>query len=167
MSSALQIAVAASLAGFYTKESVGAVSDTLSVKPVINFSTGAGQFEADAVYTEAINIASEGSANRVLSALTDPLGQSINLLRVKAILITADASNTNDLVLAPGGSNPFNGPGGTSSYMTVKPGGFAVWACPGATGFPVAAGDNDTIQLVNDGSGSAVTGTLVIVGATE
>lgn len=128
-------------------------------------SNGTGADQANAVYLDKFSIAASGSLNIDLAGtLTDRLGNPLVFTAVKAILLIADGTNVNNLIYG-NGTNPFVGPlSAGSATITLEPGGCALLLTPSAGGWAVVAGTGDVIKLANSGAGSAVTGTIVIVG---
>lgn len=130
------------------------------------FTAGAGAGQANYLYeAKAVSIAASGNTTLDLSGgLLDVLGNSLVLTAVKGIYITADATNTNDVLIGPGASNPFTGPfGGTTPTVAVRPGGKAIFIAP-STGWTVTAGTGDIIKIANSSSGTAVLFTIRIWG---
>lgn len=126
--------------------------------------TGAGQ--ANAVYVDDFSIAASGSLEYDLaSTLEDAHGNSIVFTAVKEILVIADDTNTNNVVVG-NGTDPFVGPFSAGTVtVALKPGGFFhVSDGYSAAGWSVGAGASDDLKLTNSGAGTAVTGTVVIVG---
>lgn len=127
--------------------------------------TGAGQ--ANAVFIDEFSIAASGTLSIDLSgSLEDPLGDAVVFTAVKEILVIADAANANNVVVGGAASNTFVGPfADATDKVNVKPGGlFHAHDGYSAAGWAVAAGTGDILQLANSGAGSAVTGTIVIIG---
>ncbi len=126
--------------------------------------TGAGQ--ANAVYIDDFSIAASGTLNVDLSgSLTDAHGNALVFTAVKEILIKADSGNTNNVVIG-NGTNPFVGPFSAGTVtVTLKPGGFFhVSDGYSAAGWSLTGGASDVIKLENSAAGTAVTGTIVVVG---
>ena len=125
---------------------------------------GTGLNQANALYIDDFSIAASGSLNIDLTSLTDRFGAALTFSKVKEILLIADATNTNDVVYG-NATNPFVGPlsAGTAT-ITVKPGNVFHVSNYSAAGWSVTDTTADTIKLANSSSGSAVTGTIVIVG---
>ena len=141
----------------------------LNLERAINFVTGTGAGAVgDTLYEAAINIAASGTSTLDLNAggLVDAFGNTINLLRVKGILIFADATNTNDIVYGNAAATQFVGPMGAAAHtISVRPGGVFCDIDPGA-GWTIVAATSDNIKLANSGAGTSVTGQLLIWGAT-
>lgn len=131
----------------------------------INLADGTGADQANAIYIDDFSIAASGSQNYDLAgALTDRLGNLLVFTAVKAIYLVADAANTNNIILG-NGATPFIGPFGAAVHtLTVGPGGVLLLAERTAAGWPVVAGTGDILKLANSGAGTAVVGTLVVVG---
>lgn len=168
MAEGLQLTAKFEMDGFVTNAAgVGeAVVDTIDIDKLVSYVTGSGAGGADGYFAAAINIAASGSQTWDLTSQTDPLGQALDFVRVKAVIVLADAANTNDIVLEGGASTPYLGPlGGTTPTLNVRPGGMALYMDPGATGYLTSGSNN--LKLANSSSGSAVTGKLIVIGAKE
>lgn len=127
---------------------------------------GTGADQANAVYVDDFSVALSSSNDVDLSSsLVDPNGNTIVFAVIKEIYIKADATNTNSIIVG-NGTNPFLAGFGLAAHTwTIKPGGvFHVSDGYSAAGWPVGAGASDVIKLANSGAGTAVTGTIVVVG---
>lgn len=121
--------------------------------------------EANAIYIDEFSIAASGTLNIDLSgALEDRLGNAVVFTAIKEILLIADAANTNNVVLG-NGATPFVGPfnAGTAT-VAVTPGSHFGVSNYSAAGWAVGAGTSDILMLANSAGGTAVTGTIVIIG---
>ena len=130
-----------------------------------DIANGTGADQANAVYIDAFSIAASGTLDIDLSGtLTDAHGNVIVITAVKEIMLKADSTNTNNIVIGAG-TNPFVGgnAAGTQTFA-VKPGGVYHVADYSAAGWTVTAGTGDILRLANSGAGTAVTGKIVIVG---
>lgn len=134
-----------------------------------SWGSGTGSGQADLVWADTNTLAASANTDLDLAAgaLTGALGGTITFARVKAILLIADAGNTNNVVLGGAASNQFVGPfGAATQTIAVPPGGVAMLTAPGATGWAVTAGTGDLLRIANSGAGSTVTYKVVIVGAS-
>lgn len=127
--------------------------------------TGVGQ--ADLMYSDTRTLAASASENIDLAgALTDVLGRTLNLAKIKAIMIRASAANTNDVVIGGAATNAFVGPFGAATHtLAVRPGGEFLIAHPG-TGWAVVAATGDLLKIANGGAGTAVTYDIIIIGTS-
>jgi hypothetical protein len=130
-------------------------------------SNGTGLDQANAVYVDDFSIAASGTLDIDLAGtLTDAHGNVLVMTAVKEILVKADTTNTNNVVVGNAAATQFLGPLGAASHtVAVKPGGFYhVSEGYSAAGWAVGAGATDLLRLTNSAAGTAVTGTIVIVG---
>jgi hypothetical protein len=132
----------------------------------ISFTEGTTTGLADRIYTATRTLAA--SANETLDlagALTTPLGAACVFAKVKAIMITADANNTNNVVVG-NATNPFPGPlSAGATTVTLGPGDVFLWTRKGA-GIAVGAGATDEVKVANSGAGTGVTYTITVIGTS-
>lgn len=121
--------------------------------------------QANAIYIDDFDIAASGSQNYDLAGtLEDRLGNVLVFTAVKAIMVIAHPTNVNSVIYG-NVTNGFVGPlSAATASLTIPPGGFIMLTNPTAAGWPVTAGTVDLIKLANSAAGTAVTGTIVIVG---
>ncbi len=126
---------------------------------------GTANGECDLVYSDTFTIAASGSTTLDLAgSLTMANGAAAVFVEVAAIFLTADAANTNNIIMGNNASADFIGWFGSATHtLSVTPGGAIFLAAPGA-GRAVTATSADIIKLANSSSGTSVTGTIVIVG---
>lgn len=131
--------------------------------------SGTGSGQADLVWGDSGTLAASANTDLDLAAgaLTGALGGTVTFARVKAILVTADAGNTNNVVVGGAASNQFTGPFGAGTHtVSVPPGGALLLTAPGTTGWPVTAGTGDLLRIANSAAGSSVGYSIVIIGAS-
>lgn len=127
---------------------------------------GTGAAQANAAYVDDFTIAASGTLNVDLSSsLVDPNGNVILFTAVKAIFIKADPTNVNDIIIG-NGTNPFLGPFGAAAHtLAIRPGGVLMITDGfSAGGWTVTAAIADILKLLNSAGGSAVNGTIVVIG---
>ena len=131
----------------------------------LRITDGTAANQANGIFIDDFTIAASGSSTIDLAgSLEDRLGNALVFTAVKAVLVIADAANTNDIVIGNAAA-PFVGPfdDGTAT-VSVAPGGQFMVTNPSAAGWAVGAGTADELKLANSSSGTAVSGTIVIVG---
>jgi hypothetical protein len=130
----------------------------------LNMSTGTGANQADLVFSDQRTTATESLD--LSGTLTDAFGDTLTMVRVKAILIKAAAANTLD-VFVGGGSNPLIGwVADPTDIVEIKPGGaFMVWA-PDATAYPVTASTGDILKVAASDGATSITYDIIIIGAS-
>ncbi len=158
----------ASLSGTESTSIDGGTAQALlnAISLVKSISNGTGLNAANAMHVDTFSIAASGTLNIDLTGgtLEDPLGNVVTFSKVKEVLLITSSGNTNDVIYG-NGTNPFVGPlsAGTTT-LTVKPGNVLHFSNYSAAGWTVGTDSADIIKLVNSSSGTAVTGTIAIVG---
>jgi len=162
----IELTVSAAIRGKLSTSGDGGVAGLdISERVAQLLTNGTGANQANAVFIDDFSIAASGSLDIDLSgALEDRLGNATVFTAIKAILLIANGTNINNLVYG-NGSNPFVGPlSSGAATLTLKPGAVMLLTDFSAAGWAVAAGTGDIVHLANSAGGSAVTGTIVIVG---
>ena len=140
-------------------------SPTLALTAIL--AAGTGDNQADRYYEATTTLAASASGNIDLAgSLTDAFGAALTFVKIRAILVTALAANTNDVLVGGVGTNAFIGPFGSNSQtQAVKPGGWWFVFAP-KTGWTVTAGTADLLKVANGGAGTSVTYTITILGCS-
>jgi hypothetical protein len=144
--------------GQYTgSNDLASVTAAFSQKATASFTPGVGTGQADKFYSKTRTITASSSENLDLAGvLPDPFGATLTFVKVKAIYISAAASNTNDVCFGGAASNGFLGPfADATDIHCVRPGGFEVISNP--VGWTVVAATGDLLKVANSSSGTAVT----------
>jgi len=131
---------------------------------VWNFEDGTGANQAKAVFTDTRTLSASATENLDLAgALTDAFGVTVAADRIKAIMFTAAAANTNAVQVTRPASNgvPFLMAASDGIALTPGAGFCAVW--PDATGIDVTAGTGDIITVTNSAGSTSVTYTVAIL----
>lgn len=149
--------------------------DTSFQFPLAN---GVAANQADKLYTTVITRTHGSPAGDIdlAGTVTDPLGATITLARIKAIIVAADPANVNSVVV--GGGAPASAVStiffdyvatvDAQPALKVRPGGLLVLVAPAATAYAVTATTADKLQIANgdeDGT-TSVTATVYVIGAS-
>lgn len=164
-----QATLIASIAGVLSGTvDIGEVEHSLSFGPTLSFSDGSGANQITRIFADTRTLAASANEDLDLAGgLTDAIGQTITLARVRAILIRAAAGNTNNVIVGGASSNGFiTWVGGATHTVTLRPGGVMLLAAPDATAYAVTASTGDLLRIANSSSGTSVTYDIVILGAT-
>lgn len=135
-----------------------------SINKVWNFSDGTGADQAKAVFTDTRTLSASATEDLDLAGvLTDAFGSTITAAKVKAIMITAAAGNTNNVQVTRPASNgvPLFMAAGDGVALTPGAGFSAVF--PDANGVAVTAGTGDLITVTNSAGSTSVTYTVAIL----
>ena len=133
----------------------------------VEFTAGTGAGKVDLKFTDTRTLAA--STPEVLDlagVLVDAFGAVITFVKIKALIITAAAGNTNNVVVGPDATAGWVGPfGDASDRINIPPGGYLALVHPG-DGWAVGAGATDELYVLNGGAGTSVTYSILILGAS-
>ena len=137
----------------------------LSVKTSMADGTGSGQ--SDLLFSDQRTLSASATEDLDLAgSLTDAFGSTLTFVKIKAIVITAAAGNTNNVTVSPDATNGFTGPfNAVADLISIPPGGSFVVTAP-ASGWTVTASTGDLLTLANSGAGTSVTYDIVLIGTS-
>lgn len=146
---------------------IGVVQHTINYGPGYTFTDGSGGDQITQVFTDTRTVAASANDDLDLNgALTNALGASVALTKVRAVIVKAAAGNVNDVVVGGAATNAVNSIfGSTTHTLRVKPGGLLVLVAPDVTAYALTAGTADVLRITNGGAGSTVTYDIVILGS--
>lgn len=165
------LTISAALQGRITNTNVlGATGEDLNVQTLLQVLGGTGAGQCDTFYTAQRTVAASATDTLALNgSLTDQFGNTVNLLHVKAILITAAPANPGDLSLAPGGTNPANlGFSGTTPAWAISPGEtfLATKGSGSAVGWVITASTGMNIKLTAAASAGNYVYNIYVLGTS-
>ena len=140
-----------------------------SYSAVLATGTGAGQ--ADKIFSDTRTLAASASEDLDLigTTLLDAFGAVVTFTKIKALIVSAAAANTNNVLVGgvASGLSTILVPAATG-IMTVRPGAtFAVFAGQAdATGYGVTATTADLLHIANSAGSTSVTFDIIIVGTS-
>jgi len=148
---------------------LGSVGGTVAVAQAVTLANGVAAGQADTVWQDRITLAASANQDIDLAgSLKDALGGAAAFARVKAIVIVADAGNTNAVIVGGASSNAWTGLLGATHTVTLRKGAaFAVFA--GAAddiAYAVTGGTGDLLRVANGGAGSSVSLDIIVIGAS-
>jgi hypothetical protein len=162
--------IVGSVGGAAATGSGTSLSQAVNIQALMQLLPGTGGGQADTIYETTATIAASGTLTLDLNGtLTDPFGATVNLLHVKAIYIQADAGNSAAVQMAPGSSNPFNGPlAGTSPTLAIAAGEFYLHTNGSGSnaGWAVVASTGDILRIINTSGSASAKVTVVIIGTS-
>jgi len=142
---------------------------TLNYPKRVQLATGTSAGQADVMFTDTRSINASSSEDLdLVGALTDALGTTFSPVRVKALIVSAAAGNTNSVVVGGASATQWAALLGTTGTVTLRPGAFfaAVAGVADATGYVCAAGSTDLLKIANSSSGTSVTYDIIVIGAS-
>lgn len=121
--------------------------------------------QATKVFADTRTLAASATENiDVNGVLFDSFNTAVTLTAVKALLIAAKSTNTNNVIVGGAASNGllgiFNDP---TDKIIVKPGGAFLWCAP-ATGATVTPATGDILLVANSAGGTAVDYDIIVIG---
>jgi hypothetical protein len=128
---------------------------------------GTGSDQADRVFadTRTLNPSSNEDLD-LADPLLDPIGGAAAFAKVKAIIVRAAATNTNNVVVGGAATNAFVGGFGAAAHtFAVPPGGVFMVSAPKG-GWTVTPGTGDLLRIANSGGGTAVTYDITVIGTS-
>lgn len=167
LTSSLLVAVSATLTA---TQDLGSVVSTMTKSYSAALTDGTAAGKADRVFHDARTLAASANEDIDLAGvLLDPLGVLLNFVRIKGLIISASAANTNNIVVGGAAVNGFTSwVGGATHTVTVRPGGVLALLAGSAdaTGYAVTAATGDLLRVANSGAGTSVTYDLIVIGAS-
>jgi hypothetical protein len=137
-----------------------------ALSKVLDLASGTGASQADRLFTDTRTLAASATEDLDLAAaLTDAFGSSLTFAKLKGLIITADAGNTNDVQLTRPATNGVPIFLAAGDGFGIKPGGAFALFWPG-TGVTVTAATGDLLTLTNSAGGTGVTYSIVIIGTS-
>lgn len=145
-----------------------AASSIIALAQTLSFSDGVAAGNADRIWKDTRTLGISANEDLDLSGtLTDIYGAAVVFADVRAILIVAAATNTNNVRLIRPASNGLPIFLAASDGIDVRPGGVFLWMCSDATAVPVTAGTGDLINIANSGAGTTIDYSILVVGASS
>lgn len=130
------------------------------------FENGTGADQANELFADIRTLAASATENLDLAgSLANALGVTIVFDKIKALIIKADAANTNDVLVGGAASAQASAFfGDVTDVVKVKPGGTVAFIAPNATGYDITATSADLLKIANSAAGTSVTYTVIIIG---
>jgi hypothetical protein len=127
---------------------------------------GSGANHINQMWSDQRTLSASATEDHDLAGgLTDVYGNTITFTKIKAILVSAAAANTNGVEVGGAAANGFDSwVGAAEDHVIVKPGGVLLIVAPDADGYAVTAGTGDLLTITNDAGSTAVTYDIVLLG---
>jgi hypothetical protein len=141
----------------------------LQVRKAVSLATGTGAGQADKVFSDRRTLAASGTEDLDLAGvLLDAFGAAITFARIKGIVISAAAANTNSVIVGAASATQWATLFNAAGTVTLKPGGAfcALAGAADAVAWPVTAGTGDLLKIANSAGTTTVTYDIVIIGAS-
>ncbi len=178
MSATLQSKITLLLSSILTNQVGVATADgKVDTSFGLNLATGTGANQADKLYTTQITRTHGAPAGDLdlAGVLTDPLGVTLTLVKIRALILFAAVANVNSVVVGGGVSAPLTGmffdyvaTASAQPALRLKPGGLLVLTAPALAGYPVTATTADKLQIASgdEDATTSVTVDVYVIGTS-
>jgi len=144
---------------------LGSVSYPLNYTYNMLLTDGTGANQAKQIWTDTRTLTASSTENIDLAGvLTNALGVTLNFTKIKAVIVTADSGNTNNVLIGGAATNTMLLFGDATDIVPVRPGGMFALTAPDAAAYAVTAATGDILKVANSSSGTSVTYTIIIIG---
>lgn len=154
-------------AKYWNALDLSTVKDEVNQEYTQSFSDGEAASKAEAMWHDTRTIAASGTEDLDLAGVlvSGLLGTAITFKSIKAILIRAASTNTNNVVISRPAANGFLLFGAASDALAgLTPGGMFLFTDPSAAGVAVTAGTGDLLTITNSAGTTGVTYDVLIIG---
>jgi hypothetical protein len=128
------------------------------------FTDGTGANQAKKIFTDTRTLsASAAESLDLYGSLVDAYGVTMNAAKLKAIVVTAAAANTNNVQVTRPASNGVPLFMAASDGIALTPGASFCAVFPDANGVAVTASTGDLITFTNSAGSTSVTYTLILI----
>ena len=140
----------------------------LSFARAVALANGTGLGQADRIFHDNRTLTASATEDLDLAGvLVDAFGATLTFARIKALIVAADAGNTNNVIVGGAATNQFlTWVGAATHTVTVRPGGVLLLAASDATAYVVTAATGDLLRIANSAGGTSVSYSIVLVGAS-
>lgn len=167
LTSSMSVAASAELTGALDLTTAAA---PLTFRKPVSLTSGTAAGQADRLFSDRRTLAASASEDLDLAGvLVDAFGATITFARIKGLIISAAATNTNNVIVGNATTNGFiSWVGAATHTVTVRPGGVLalIAGAADATGYAVTAGTADLLHVANSGAGTSVTYDVILIGAS-
>jgi len=168
MSTTLRTVITAQIEAVYKNLlDLGTPTDTFLKKTKIELANGTGSSAADLMFHDQRTISASSNEDLDLAGvLANAFGSTLTYVELRALLISASSSNTNNVRLTRPASNGVPLFLAASDGIDIPPGGVFLWSCPADGKVTVTAATGDLLNVANSSSGTSVTYDVIVVGCS-
>lgn len=149
---------------------LGTAQAQLSKSYTVDLANGTAAGQADRTFHDTRTLAASANEDLDLAGvLTDAFGTVLTFARIKGLIVSAAAGNSNNVIVGGAASNQFlTWVGAGTHTITLRPGATFVLMAGAAdsTGYAVTAATGDLLRIANSGAGSTVTYDIAVIGCS-
>jgi hypothetical protein len=145
------------------------VTHQLLVAKVVDLINGTGAGAVDVLWSDTNTLAASTNTDISLrgGALTNGIGGTSTFFRVKGLVVSATAGNTNNVVLGAAAATQWLALIGTATgTLIIRPGTSMMVMCGAADATGYAVGAGELLRIANSGAGTSVTYDIAIIGCS-
>lgn len=165
---ALTASFRAEISGLQTKVGDhGTANFGYSVTSSLTYTDGTGAAQVDRIFSDQRTLAASASEDIDLAgALTDIYGATATFARIKAVIVKASSSNTNNVNVTRPASNGVPLFMAAGDGIALRPGFAFAWGGQDTTGVAVTGGTGDLLTITNSAAGTSVTYDICVIGTS-
>jgi hypothetical protein len=140
----------------------------LQLRRAVSLASGTGVGKADRVFSDRRTLAASAAEDLdLVGVLLDAFGAAITFARIKGLVISAAAANTNNVVVGAA-TAPWATFLNATGTITLRPGATAAFmaGAADATGYEVTPATGDLLKIANSDAGTPVTYDIVVIGSS-
>lgn len=168
MATTLKTIVTAEIAAVFKNVlDLGTPTDNFTKTTKIELSNGTGANSADLMFHDQRTLSASATEDLDLAgSLAGPFGASQVFVELRAVLISASSSNTNNVQVTRPASNGVPLFLAAGDGIPVPPGGVFLWSCPADAKVAVTASTGDLLTITNSAGSTSVVYDVVIIGVS-
>ncbi len=144
---------------------IGSLNYAVNFAASLTFADGTGANQANMIWADQRTLSASATEDLDLAGgLTNVFGAALTFTKIKAIIVTAAAGNTNSVQVIRPASNGVPIFMAAGDGIALTPGAFFAAAFPNLAGIGVTGGTGDLLTLTNSAGTTPVTYNIVIVG---
>lgn len=149
---------------------LGTAQAQLSKSYTVDLANGTSAGQIDRIFHDSRTLTASANEDLDLAGvLVDAFGTTLTFARIKALVVSAAAANTNNVIVGNAASNGFvSWVGGAAHTVTLRPGATLalVAGAADATGYAVTAATADLLRITNSAGTTGVTYDIAIYGCS-
>ena len=142
--------------------------DNMVFKKTFAITDGVGINKAESIFRDQRTLTASSNEDLDLSGvLTDSFGAMITFTKIKAIVVSAASTNTNNVLVGGAATNGFiNWVSDATDQIIVQPNGIFFLMNPTSAGYGVTPATGDLLRITNSAGGTSVVYDIIIIGET-
>lgn len=144
---------------------IGSSTYSVNYNKSYALTNGTGADQANMIWTDTRTLAASTTEDLDLyGVLTSTFNTTLNFTKIKGIIVSAAAGNTNNVLVGGDAAALVGWVGDPDDVIVVRPGGTFCSIASDATAYAVTNTTGDILQIANSSSGSSVTYDIIIIG---